>query len=612
MAILDNDSNNNVNSNVNQNTVADAPGQQKNTWSFDNIGMFGAPIPKTVYNEYYTNIKDGLIEIYKHANAGVEISLLDLDNINSPGLAFSNIIICVRDKKIPDAVAYYILILEATGEKIQPVFENIGGVQTEITRFSCSALDEVLRQIAHEKVIKAFNCKKVLYSEGTVVPSTFSHEDKRKMHMLALNAGLACTTELSIYDNNFADINLTQVPKDNNLFVSVDFIKQQIEDPVGNIMRSDVNTNFGTRRQQQITKSVNTGERESQIAISSGFIDLLWAPMNPQAVFNPYVSQQQQLQTQKYAARLVITNLVTNFGYTPAMVLLALATSVAIRDNNNWINTFRPSALDSGSIDLRDIGALNIESNLENDPSGWGKHIDTKSETFQIQDLGQLISALIRPGLVISIDCPEAGPQSWYLSMFAAAATGHPKATDIIYRAAQQLTGGNFGKYFNVGQPMFDDAYNTVHTGYWIDRKGQKRDLRDIDHLAVCNIAGDRNPELIRGYSDTFLRKDIPAMKRMADRKRIIQALTNESAVFTGITERITFTASFIDALVRGISETGLTVRINSQVLDDINNQRGYADFVNNTLLTGNQSFMTYNVYQGGAQPYMAQQSRRW
>lgn len=584
----------------------------KTTWSFDNIGLFAAPIPKTVYNEYYTSIKEGLIEIYKHSHKDIEISLLDLDNINNPGLAFSNIVVCARNKLVPNTVAYHILVLEATGEKIQSVFENIGGVQTEIMRFSCNALDEVLRQLAQEKVGKAFPNKKLLYSEGTIVPASFSHEDKRRMHMLALNTGLACTTELSIHEDNFSDINLTAIPKDNNLFVSVDFIKQQVEDAVGGIMRSDVNTNFGTRRQQQISKSVNTGERESQIAISSGFIDLLWAPMNPQAVFNPYVSQQQQLQTQKYAARLVVTNLVSNFGYTPAMVLLALATSVAVRDNNNWINTFRPSPLDAGSIDLRDIGALNVESNLENDPSGWGKHIDTKSETFQIQDLGQLISALIRPGLVISLDCPEAGPQSWYLSMFAAAAGGHATVTDIVYMAAQQLTGGNFGKYFPRSAPMFDDMYNTIHMGHWIDRKGQKRDLRDIDHLAVCNIAGERNPELIRGYSDTFLRKDIPVVKRLADRKRIIQALTNESAVFTGYAERVTFTAAFIDALVRGISETGLAVRINSQVLDDINNQRGYADFVNNTLLTSNQSFMTYNAYQGGNQSYMSQQGRRW
>ena len=612
MAIQDND---NVQAQSTTTSASQAPTQEslpKQNWSFDNIGLFSAPIARSVYNEYYSKVKDGLVEIFKHANKDVEISIIDLDNVGTPGLAFSNVIVAVRYKTASSSVAFHILSLEATGEKIQPIFENIGGVQTEIARFSCHAVDEVLRAKAYDKVTKAIKAKEYYYAEGTVVPADFNPEDKVKMHKLALNTGLACTTELNIRDKTFEDINLAIIPKENNLFIGIDFMKQQIEDNVGSIMRSDLTTSFGTRRQQQTGKSVNTGERESNIAVSSGFIDLLWAPVNPQSVFNPYAMQQQAAQTQRYASRLVITNLVSNFGYTPAMVLLALASSVSVRDNNNWINTFRPSPIDAGSIDLRDIGALNIEANLENDASGWGKRIDTKSETFQLNDLGQLISALIRPGLTLSLDCPEAGPQSWYLSMFAAASKGNMNAAEIIYSAAQQLTGGNFGKYFAKGQSMFEDQYNTVHLGHWIDRKGQKRDIRDIDHLAVCNVAGDRNPELIRGYSDTFLRKDIPLVKRLADRKRIIQALTSESSVFTGYADRVTFSAAFIQALIQGIAEAGLLVRINSQVLDDISSQRGYADFVNNTMLTGTSSFMTVNAFQGAAQPYMGYQGYRW
>ena len=581
-------------------------------WDFAQAGLFAAPIPKTIYSDYYTKVKENLIELYKHTNKDYEISLLDLDSINNPGLAFSSIVVCVRVAGDKKNLAYHIITLEATGERIAPIYDNIMGQQTEIMRFACNAMDDVLRGKAEERISKAFQVETIHYAEGTVVPPDFNPEDKEKMHRLALNTGLACTTELRVHQAQFKDINLQEVPKDNNLFISVDFQRQQVEDVVGNIMRSDVTTNFGTRRPQQNSRSVNTGDRENNLAVSTGFIDLLWAPINPQSLFNPYAGVQQSFQTQKYAARLVLTSLVSNFGYTPAMVLLALATSVSIRDNNNWINTFRPSPMDAGGIDLRDIGALNIEANLESDPAGWGKRIDTKSETFQLADLGQLISALIRPGLVISLDCPEAGPQSWYLSMFAAASHNNAAAAEVIYGAAQQLTGGAFGRYFVKGTPMFDDQFNTIHMGYWIDRKGQKRDLRDIDTLAVCNIAGERNPELIRAYSDTFLRRDVALPKRLADRKRIIQALTNESAVFTGYAERVTFTSSFINALAQGIADTGLLVRIQSQVLDDINNQRGYADFVNNTLLTGTQSFMTYNSFQGSAQPFMGYQGSRW
>lgn len=608
MAIQDN--NNEVVENLTSKLTE--PAAPKTEWSFERAGLFGAPIPKTVYSEYYTKVKEGLIEIYKHANNDIEISILDLDNINNPGLAFSNIVVAIRFKTAPDTVAYHILALEATGEKIQPIMENMGNYQVEVMRFSSNAIDDVLRNKAEQKVRGAFKSKIFLYSEGTVVPSEFNPEDKQKLHKLALNAGLACTTELKINSKGFNDISLPEMPRSNNLFVNIDFSRTQIEDNVGNTMRSDVTTVFGTRKQQQMDRSINTGERDNTVSIASGFIDLLWAPMNPQSIFNPYMASNQAPQTQKYAARYTITNLDSNISYTPGMILLALATSVSIRDNNNWINTFRPAPMDRDLVDLRDIGALNIEANLENDPSGWGKRIDTKSETFQLSDLGQLISALIRPGLVISLDCPESGPQSWYLSMFAAASRGNSNATDVIYAAANQLTGGAFGRYFTRGMPMFMDNYNTVHLGHWFDRKGQKRDLRDIDTLAICNIAGDRNPEFIRGYSDTFLRRDVPLIKRLADRKTILRAASNDSAVFTGYADRVTFSAAFINALVQGVSESGLAVRINSQILDDINNQRGYADFVNDAILTGNSSFITYNSYQGATQQHMGYQGYRW
>lgn len=582
-------------------------------WSFGSGSPFAAPIPQTVYNGDYTKIKEGLIEIYKHSNKNIEVTLLDLDNINDPGLAFSNIIVVLRDRQNPNALAYHILVLESTGEKILPTYDNVGGVQTEIQRFTCNGIDDVLRAKANDKVVKAFNVPNVYYTEATIVPEGFDPEDKRKLHMLALNTGVACTTELTIRSADFNDLNLAQAPKDSGLYISNDFSKQQTEDIVGNRIRSDVVTTFGYRKQVQSTKSIHSSDRDNNLATSTGFIDLLWAPINQQAGFNPYVSQQQNVQPQKYVARLVITDLVSNFGYTPAMILMALATAATVRDNNSWINTFRPSPMDAGGIDLRDIGALNIEANLENDPSGFGRRPPTKSEDFRLTDLGDLISALIRPGLVISLDCPEGGVNSWYLSIFAAASRGSIRAADMIYNAAQQLTNGSFGRVFPQGSNMFVDTFNTIHLGYWIDRKGLKRDLRDIDHLATCNIVGDRNPELIRAYSDTFLRKDIPLVKRLADRKKLILAFTNETAVFTGYAERVTFDGKVIQGLGQGIVDSGMLVRVNSQALDDINQQRGVPDFINNSLIQGNSGFLVSSTPYGSAAGYnVGGNSGRW
>jgi hypothetical protein len=96
-------------------------------------------------------------------------------------------------------------------------------------------------------------------------------------------------------------------------------------------------------------------------------------------------------------------------GYTPGSVLLALATVDAIYRDNNWLMAFRPQSADRNAVDLTDVGALGYENNFTADPAMYGKRVNTKAPDFDLKMLGSLISSLIKPGLVISLDVPEAG-----------------------------------------------------------------------------------------------------------------------------------------------------------------------------------------------------------
>jgi len=590
--------------------------QQKPSFSFHNGGLLAAPIGRGVGSEYYSKLKTNLGEVYKQANPDVEIALLDLDIISEPALAFSTIIVAMRHKRMIEiGVAYHLLIIEATGDKLNPVMENINNQQVEIIRVASDALDNVLLTKAHEKVSKAYPNTRCFYTEGVVVPVTFNPDDKTAVHKLALTAGLANGTELELHSSSFKDINLSEISSDSTLIVNTAFSRQQIEDSVGLPQRSDVILNFQSRKNNQQVRggSVNTGDREVKVSEVSGFIDLVWNPLNA-AGYNPY-AQMQSAQTQKYMPRLVITNLTSNYSYTPGSIMMALATALSLRVDNNWIQAFRPVPSSANEIDLTDIGALNIEANLTNEATGFGTRIDTKADNFRLEDLGQLVSALIQPGLIVSIDCPEAGAQSWYLTVFAAAAAGSVDAYTLIYESANRLTNGNFERHFPRGGDMFTDRNNRVHLGTWIDRNGVKRDIRDIDHLAVCNLVGDRNPTLIRDFSDTYLRTQYPLATRLAARKKMISGLTNETAVFTGFAQRITFTSAFLNAIDAGIKETGLAVRVNTPLSgSDFNNQRGVGTFANNAALAAGQSFMTFGGF-GYAQPqeqYIMGAGRRW
>lgn len=630
MAFTATNSNNNPNTaNVNMGNTQAQPQPQpqsrhnhntqtpSRSWSFEG-GLFGAPIPRSMGSEYYLKFKEHLEKIYRSAFPGVIIDVLDLDNNSETALAYSSVIVALTLKDKPQhGVAYHILLLEATGDQLTPIMDNINGSPIEILRVTGDAYDQVLVNAANLRVSQKYPNTPLYLVDACVVPRDFNPSDESMMQNLALNAGLATLTELEVREDNFNDINLQPIANDSTLNITVGFNKHQLLDVVGMPMRTDALINFTSKKQSQANNkqsSVNQGSNELKISEISCFTDLVWSPVAP-TNFNPYANVQ-QTSTQKYIARLVITNLASNHAYTTGSTLLAIATSMSLRDDSNWIQAFRPSMFNEKELDLSDIGSLNYEANLENDVTGIGRYIDTKIESFSLEDLGQLVAALVQPGLVISLDCPEVAPQTWYTRVFAAAAYGDPNAYNEIYEAASTLTNRNFEQHFPYNSDMFEDRNNRVHNGYWIDNRGNKRDIRDFDHLAVCNITGERNPQSIRDWSDTFLRHNFPLEQRLSARKRMISGLANEKAVFTGFSQRITFSAKFLDALAKGIAATGLKVKINTPLTgSDFSNQRGVADFANKALLTPGQSFMSVNNPQYNQNAYAPQYQnfgQRW
>lgn len=570
--------------------------------------MFYAPIGRGVGSEVLNKIQTGLKDHYALAAKQYELNVISIDNVNEPALAFSVLVVAGRFNDNPNRLAYHTLIIEATGDRIAPVYENIRNQQMEVIRTTGDAYDAVLLSKVLDKMHQAYpGLTEYLNAEATVIPRTFDSDNKEKVHQLALNTGLAVFTCLSVNQKGFTDFNLTTAgTTDSQLIVDVRFSDQPQDDLVGDPIRSDFEIAFNAQRQQQPqNRSVNSGDRQLALTNVSGFFDVVWAPVDGGSMFsNPWLPQQ-NVPTQKYVARAVITDMESNFAYTPGALLLAIVTTMALRDDNNWIQAFRPKPVVDNSVDLRDIGALNIEANLLNDPSGFGIPIETKVESFRLENLGQLVSSLFQRGMMMSIDVPDAGPNSWFLSMFAAASKGVTDAQTVIYASCQDLTNGNFEKYFNTNDTMFVDVNNRVHLGNWTDRNGLKRDIRDIDYMAVCNLIGGRDPIRCRAWSDTWTREDYPLAERLAERKKIIMALTGDSAVFTGFANRVTFSAKFLDALTQACRDAGLIVRINTPLSSaDFNTNRGVARFANDALLGA--ATRSLNQYSNNFNPQFA------
>jgi hypothetical protein len=595
--------------------------QESPRWSLNANRLFAAPISRATGSEALTKLSKAMAKIYESANQAIELTLLSIDNGDDTALNFSVLVVCGRLKTQPDMVAFHTLLIEATGKKLTPVMENINNRQVEVLRVTGDAMNERLINKVSALVSKAFPNHRLFQTDGCVVPRHFNVEDNDSVHALAFNAGMAVSTELELQRNGFYDFNIAESKDDSSLQVNISFNNPAQLDAVGEPMRSDTIITFSSQsaNQPRGADNLNSGDRESRVTEISVFHDVLWAPVHQQPNSFPGYQQQQMPQmgypmTQKYVVRAVITNLISNLSYTPSGVLLALVTVMSLHDNNNWIQAFRPQPVSGSEIDIRDLGALNIEANLNNEPNGVGSRIDTKDPSFGLEQLGQYISMLIRPGLVVSMDVPECAPQTWFSSLLAASASGSRTAQGILYEAAQVLTNGNFGKYVTEGEGLFNDTNNRVHLGYWTDRSGARRDIRDIDHVAVANILGERQPSVVRTWSDTFTQTNYPLALRLEERKKIIMACTNETAEFTGFAQRLTFTTRFLEGLARGAIEAGLITNVITPMSSsEFNNQRGVAGFVDNTLLQPGTTFGTRtNGMAGGYAGGMNQRRFHW
>jgi len=582
-------------------------------WSFHQSNRFSGPVSAGIGGEYFTKFRTELATIYKDIAAGLDVRVISLNRQNLPALKFSALVVAVRyPEASADAVAFHTLILEATGEKLTAQPRQIDNQTVMLNRVTGDAWDTVLFDAAAQAVQAEFPNAAILSAQAMVVPGSVSLERKEIIENVARNAALACVSVINTASGNANPLNLAYMDKDCRFVIDVAFGNHQVTDVVEQPQRSSVLVSYSSQKKTSNTiqggfDTVNVPDSVAKICELSGFINPIWAPTQQSQGYgfaawqNPNVP----VPTQTFAAELVITNVATPFATSPAAVLLAASSFLALSDGDNWIQGFLPRSgasrrKDAREVDITDIGALNIPANIgrEQDKGGFGRAIDIDEMEGDLVKINKYIVSIFHPGVVVSIDCPEAGPQSWYLAAFAAAASGDLEAYNQLYSAAMELTNKSFSKYFNHGEAMFSNV-TRVPLGYYMVGE-QKQDLRGIDYTAICNIFAN-NPAVIHEYSNTFVdRPGVSAARNLAIREGIIRDACNQQAVITGYAARVTLTDKFAKALSAAIADCGLPVQVNTPLnADQLRLGVSAPSFVHNSLVHDTRTFQ--NGY--GARP---------
>jgi hypothetical protein len=565
--------------------------------------------------EHYNKLLEKLVKKITELNKECKDREYKVTKIfkNEEGLRYSGIAISTKKDNL---VYCHTLVVEKTGEYPEPYVanyhDNINMQRIEILRTPSDAFDAtyeayVRRVVAQEHHVST---DMVLSVDSTLIPNEFDYESEEAVTQVVFNTTSAI--DMEIYFHTTPEF--FNIPSVNKAYPNGKFVINMVfndsavvKDAVGMPVREDIclSLSFKIPSGNQ-NRSINSSEVTYNIVKVYGYIDF---------DFVAPVQTPMGVMTQKFVPNFVITHIeAVDLLPSPDVLMLGIACVNIVNDDMNWLQAFRPRATKKGEINYNDIGALNIEGNIEGNPSGNGALINTSSKEFTILELNTLVQKLVRPGFSVSIDIPQMSPDTWYMSILNAAA--NDPSSNAYKRLIDSINGSTNGAFSaiagNQTLPIFKNVMNKIHGGYFETRE-RVHDIRDItSYLAVANYIAHtgQNTSYLIEYTNSLYNMNYAPEVRAAMRKRVIEMI-NPRNVYKQMYSRYYFNAQFFKTLVQSYVAAGFAPVFGSATTsNDIFHRRSSADLngaiIENDirLMNSNMMFPGYRGIQGYQRMY--------
>lgn len=498
-------------------------------------------------------------------------SLLVLDNNTAQVGPLSSILLCYTVAQQGELYStVFTMLVEGSADGLSPMNINMQGRNVQLDTVAGDVFGPAYWEAIKHHVNNIYGKNVHVTDAGQeVLPKELDPEDDEHMRQVMFSAISACSTVMEnvldlssevIFNVGMIDQSSEKISARTAYLANDDPGSGQAETFTGLPVRSDIRVTLEASSNSQQYQMGFDQTRE--LTSVDAYVDLVYSP--PQQQQPPQAGWQRD--TRCYYPRIVITRADTAIdAITMELQLLALVQATLFNQNMSWAGAFRPRRGVTG-IDTRDIGAIGYEVNLSNDPQAQPKAIDTKANDFDMRALWELITATIHDTVVYSMDIEEASDLGWIHQAFIAAADGNREAYDLIIDAANNLTMGAFSQCFPVGEAICYDDNNRLHLGYYIDENNRKRDLREIDYLAILNLAGSKDPMLCQEWAETWDNTQIPIQIRLEKRANILRSILGTRVHIKGYARRVTFNPKFIVGLSNAITMAGLTITPNNLV----------------------------------------------
>lgn len=541
--------------------------------------LFGQEVNASTGSEGFNAMIETMRKTLKANKVDDRFDVIGFPKEVHTNLHFS-VIAIVRNNKVPldetlplhQFVTAQALLIESTGESLRPYTVEENRRTFTHTPTSEDVYNRLMTDYLREQLSSIYNGSNIYLIDPVIVRRTFKMDNEDAVKAQLVESQIAVETRSHIRVPGFMDFNYVSNlgSKDLQLPVSVNITGGETRyDTQGLPIYIDATVDVAIERvgsrnsRVYVPNSPDESKRMCQVGV---MVELV--PVDPELLdenrsrsrknrdFTPEVA---------WAPRAVVTAIEQYLTRTPSGIFFAAASVAELGQDRIWAQTFRPTK-NTDQQNLRDIGFLNIEANLdyENNDSHFGQPIDTSAGRFSDRDMALLLDNTVTRYPMIAVDCMTTGSQAYYTTMLyniARASTDAGKKSRLeLIQSLRDATNGLIDDYIDLNKvDLLEDAGELLHTGYWFDNAGKMRDIREIDnYLAIACCAGTNNPEMIQQWSDTWLRTDISEAQRMSERLTFIQSAASGTVTVTGTALRVTLNAEVVSAFVRALEAGGL------------------------------------------------------
>lgn len=499
------------------------------------------------------NIKD-VFKKYELEEKGFTIIPLDKEVYTS--LAYSVVVVTKKydgtnGKKYSP---YFLMVLEGTGNKPMTAGSMMNEINTAIKLgkkpniwMADLAVDNYLIKIVNQAVISKMGTDVSTYTlDGLVVPT--HHVDTLEVlcEKLAIKAYDTVASNEAMATGLRSDIVLNKAIKDNTT-IKAEITLNTNGVTYYNVLGKPVSTDavvelVEVKNQNQAMNTLNVPDarfRLGAVKVKCEFI--------PEQVSKPVPGG--TIVCMRLRPHIIITDIETS--PTIGSLMLMIRAGALITQQSTWL------ALASNN---KNLGAMNVITNIENDPSGQGQPYDFNRKDVspeQIQDIIRKMVDNLEP--ILSIDVDKFGPITSQASILTQAALGDSNekkmaASVALLNSLKSLTAGDFNPKFTMDR-IFATAVGLPIGSY--GSKTGERDIRDLDNTFVMASTKD----VARATKATICKveKRFTGADPMTSSVEFLATLVDEAEI-VGRTYRITFNGEFIAELVASTARQGLNL----------------------------------------------------